>query len=84
MQEASMFLAFRQGVVSNELLPAHQVVIGDWESHDFGGGVFLAPKGDIVESRRANYSVRHQLIRLCHRNVPQNGFKISRDVRGTS
>ena len=78
-----MFLAFRQGVVSNELLPAHQVVIGDWESRDFGGDVFLAPKDDIIESRCASSGVRHQLTHLCRRNVPQNGFGISRDVRAT-
>ena len=56
MQRASMFLAFRQCVdgsklLPSELLPAHQVVIGDWESRDFGGDVFLAPKDDIIQSR---------------------------------
>ena len=70
MQEASMFLACRQRVVSSELLPAHQVIIGDWESRDFGGDVLLAPKDDIIESGCASSGVRHQLTHLCHRNVP--------------
>jgi len=51
MQGAPMFLAFRRRVDGCELLPAHQVVIGDWESRDFGSNVFLAPKDNMIESR---------------------------------
>jgi hypothetical protein len=70
MQGAPMFLAFRQRVDDSALLSAHQVVIGDWESRDFGDDVFLAPKDDLIESRCASSGVRYQLIHLCHRNVP--------------
>jgi len=44
-----MFLAFRRRVDGSALLPAHQVVIGDWESRHFGDSVFLAPKDDIIQ-----------------------------------
>ncbi|KAI9567656.1 hypothetical protein HD554DRAFT_2192361 [Boletus coccyginus] len=49
MQEAPMFLAFRQRGNGGKLLSAHQVVIGDWESRDFGGNVYLAPKDSTIE-----------------------------------
>lgn len=46
MQEARMFLATRERDGDEKLLPAHQVVIRDWENHDFGRNVFLAPRDD--------------------------------------
>ena len=70
MQAASMFLASRQRVDGSKLLPAHKVVIDDWESRHFGGSVFMAPKDDIIQSRCASSGVRYQLTHLCHRNVP--------------
>ena len=65
-----MFLAFRRRVGGSKLLPAPQVVIGDWESRHFGGSVFLAPKGELIESRCASSVVGYQLTHRCHRNVP--------------
>jgi len=59
-----MFLAFRQHRDGGELLLAHQVVIGDWESRDFGGNVFLAPKDSMIESRCASPDVRYSLTHL--------------------
>ncbi|KAG8216243.1 hypothetical protein J3R82DRAFT_8284 [Butyriboletus roseoflavus] len=49
MKKAPMFLAFRNGVAADELLPAEQVPISDWAGGDFAGNVFVAPKDDILE-----------------------------------
>ena len=65
-----MFLAFRQHGGGDELLPAQQVLIGDWESRDFGGNVFLAPDDNIIESKCVSSDARYRFIHLCHRNVP--------------
>ena len=86
MQRASMFIAFRDYVDGckpspGKLLPAHQVVISDWESRDFGGNVFLAPEEDSIKSRCTSSDVCHEETHLYCRNVPQNGFSISQDLR---
>ena len=75
-----MFLAFREHVGGGKLLPVLRVVISDWESRDFGGDVFSAPKENVIESRCASSVVRCQLIYLCHRNVPQDGLSISQHI----
>lgn len=56
MKKAPMFLGFWKHVGDKKLLLADQVVIGDWESRDFGGNVYVAPNDgphSILESRRA-------------------------------
>ncbi|KAH0831364.1 hypothetical protein J3R83DRAFT_14027 [Lanmaoa asiatica] len=49
MQKTAMFLAFRNGVASDKLLTAEQVLISDWESRDFDGNVFVAPENDTLQ-----------------------------------
>lgn len=80
MMGAPMFLALRERAGDEKLLLANQVVISDWESRDFGDNVFVAPNDNILKSRRASPGVRDHFTQLCRRNVPRDGFNISRDV----
>ena len=82
MKKAPMFLAFRYGMATPELLPAEQVPIGDWAGRDFVGNVFVAPKDDILlKSTCASSGARYQITHIYHRNVPRDGFSISGDIR---
>ncbi|KAF8558574.1 hypothetical protein OG21DRAFT_1075395 [Imleria badia] len=93
MQEARMFLAWRERDGHEELLPAHQVIIRDWENHDFGRNVFLAPKDDkdnVIEkmyhkmgSQFLGTYVRYEIKPLGHDdkyNLPLNRNQLVRRI----